>query len=162
MNMVDQVKFVPLNITAYAGAIVSASLNIQNAHHVTLLCQFMADVDGNSKLSITSHTAAGGDTTTLTNYKGWVTGADVGAVAADTFAATAVTVDAGENYVTLTEATFEKRLLAIEIDPATINPDHKWIRVKFSADATLGTCVVIAIVQPRMKQKDIPTLVKLT
>jgi len=72
-----------------------------------------------------------------------------------------VAVDAGQNYVTLTEATFEKRLLVIEIDPATINPDHKWIRVKFSADATLGTCVVTAIVTPRYKQRNIPTMVKL-
>ena len=77
---------------------------------MTLLCQFLGDVDGNAKLSITSHTAADGDTTTLTDYKGYVTGADVGAVAADTFSATAVAVDAGQDYVTLTEATFEKRL----------------------------------------------------
>jgi hypothetical protein len=162
MNTVDAVKYVPLNITAYAGAINSASLNIQNAHHITLLCQFMADVDGNARLSIASHTAADGDTTTLTDYTGYVTGANVGAVAADTFSATAVTVDSGQTYVTLTEATFENRLLVIELDPATINPDHKWIRVKFSADATLGTCVVIAVVQPRYKQKDIPTMVKLS
>jgi hypothetical protein len=161
MNTLDAVKYVPLNITQYAGAINSASLNIQNAHHVTLLCQFLADVDGNGRLSITSHTAADGDTTTLTHYTGYVTGADVGAVAADTFAATAVTVDSGQNYVTLTEATFEKRLLVIELPVGAINPDHKWIRVKFSADATAGSCIVIAVVQPRFKQKDIPTMVKL-
>ena len=162
MNLVDQVKFVPLNITNYAGAITSASLNIQNAHHVTLHFLFADNIDGDAKLTITSHTAADGDTTTLTDYKGWVTGADVGAVAADTFAATAVVVDAGENYVTLTEATFEKRMLIIELDTSTINVDHKWIRVKFSGDATLGTCFVTAIVQPRMKQKDIPTMVRTT
>ena len=160
MNSVDKIKYVPLNITQYATAINSASLNIQNAHHVTLLCQFLGDVDGNAKLSITSHTAADGDTTTLTDYKGYVTGADVGAVAADTFSATAVEVDNRQNYVTLTEATFEKRLLVIELDVAKINPAHKWIRVKFSADATAGTCIVIAAVQPRFKQKDIPTMVK--
>ena len=160
MNLVDQYKFVPLNITQYAGAITSASLNIQNAHHVTLCFIFLGDVDGDAKLSITSHTAADGDTTTLTDYKGWVTGEDVGAVAADTFSSTAVEVDAGEDYVTLTEATFENRMLVIELDPATITDGHKWIRVKFSADATAGTATVMAIVQPRMKQADIPTMVK--
>ena len=160
MNLVDQVKFVPLNVTDYAGAITSASLNIQNAHHLTLLITFGA-ITGDAKLTITSHTAADGDTTTLTDYKGWVTGADVKAVGADTFSATAVAVDSGENYVTLTQATFASRMLVIELDPATINVDHKWIRVKFSADATSGVNHVTAIVQPRMKQKDIPSMVKL-
>ena len=51
--------------------------------------------------------------------------------------------------------------MVIELDVAKINPAHKWIRVKFSADATAGTCIVIAAVQPRFKQKDIPTMVKL-
>jgi hypothetical protein len=160
MNLTDDLKFVPLNITQYAGAIVSASLDITKAHHVTLLCQFLADVDGDSKMTITSHTAADGDTTTLTHYTGYVTGADVGAVAADTFAATQVAVDSGENYVTLTEATYEKRLLVIELPVSGINSAHKFIRVKFSADATAGSCIVIAVVQPRYKQKNIPTMVK--
>lgn len=159
MNLIDKYKFVPLNITQYAGAIESASLNITNAHHITLAFMFLGDVDGDAKLSITSHTAADGDTTTLTDYKGYVTGADVGAVAADTFDS-AVEVDSGENYVTLTEATFENRMLIIEIDPATITDGHEWIRVKFSGDATAGTTTVMAIVQPRMQQEDIPTMVK--
>jgi len=160
MALTDDLKFVPLNITPYAGAIVSASLNVENAHHVSLLCQFLSDVDGDAELTITSHTAADGDTTTLTHYTGYVTAADVGAAGADAFAVSEVEVDAGENYVTLTEATFEKRLLVIDVPVSGINTAHKWIRVKFSADATLGTCVVIAVVKPRQKLRIIPTMVK--
>ena len=161
MNLVDQVKFVPLNVTDYADAIESASLNIENAHHVTLKITFGA-ITGNSKMSITSAAAVDTDTTTLTDWKGWRTGANVGSVGADTFHATVVEVDAGENYCTLTAANFATRMLIIELPVSSITDGHKWIRVKFSADATSGVNHVTAIVQPRMKQKDIPTMVKTT
>lgn len=161
MNTVDQKKIVPIfNVADYVAGVNSTSINMSNYSHATIILLFDGTVSGNARMTISSAAATDTSTTAITDWKGWVTGADVGAVASDTFSATAVTVDSAQNYCTLTEATFEDRMLVIEIPASLLADGHNWFRIVLGAEAASGGLHGVAILTPRYAQKDIPTAVK--
>lgn len=162
MNTVDQKKIVPIfNVADYNAGVSSTSINMANASHATVILLFDGTVNGDARMTISSAAAADTSTTAITDWEGWVTGANVGAVASDTFSATAVTVDALQSYCTLTEATFENRMLVIEIPAASLANGHGWFRVVLGAEAGAGGLHGLAILTPRYAQKDIPSAIKL-
>lgn len=160
-NLVDELKFVPILHSANYGTsgVNSTSINMKNYHHATLVFTFGA-ITGDSTLTIKSAAAADTGTTAISDWTGWMTGADIGAAASDTFSATAVAVDSGEDYATLTAATYDNRMVVIEIPASKLAAGHSWIRVEIDGTATAGIVHCVAVLQPRYKQKDIPTAVK--
>lgn len=160
-NLVDELKFVPILHSANYGTagVNSTSINMANYHHATLVFTFGA-ITGNSTLTIKSATAKDTGTTAITDWTGWMTGADIGAVASDTFSATAVAVDTSQEYATLTATTYDNRMVVIEIPATKLAAGHSWFRVEIDDTATAGIVHCVAILQPRYKQDDIPTAVK--
>lgn len=148
MRLSEKLQFIPLIETeAYGGAGCDS-----DAVNVGLLNSFSAvfafgDITGNSILTVykgaTAALAAAKGTAIAFSYR--LAAADAGATLADTFGDETAVASTG---LTLTAATYDHKLLVVEIDPAEL---AGYPFLVFSIDATANPmdCSCLGVGEPR-------------
>lgn len=146
MDLASKYRIIPIiESEDYAGAGKDGdSINMKNAHKATFIFNF-GDITGNSILTIYSGATAGAKTTALT-FKYALAGADTGTDGSDVLG-TASTSAA----LTLTAATYDHKMLIVEVDAANMNlaSDYEYLTVEIDATANPMEVGCVAIVDPR-------------
>lgn len=127
------------------------SINLGKGHNLIFLIASGA-ITSDAVLKLYSGATDGTKTTAETfNYR--LADADQGSDLADNFADWATSAA-----LTLTAATYDLRLLLVEIAADELTDGQEWVTLEFSSGAsTLFNCV-IALVRPRYAGHDVPTV----
>ncbi len=130
------------------------SINTGLLHTVRFLIQFAA-LTGDAILRIFSG-ATEGTKTTAENFRYALASAAQGAADGDKLAAwtTAATL-------TLTAATYQNKLLVVELDSDQVTVDQEWATLEFGAQASELNAAIAAVGEARYKAQDqTPTVIK--
>jgi hypothetical protein len=120
------------------GAVTGDSINTKYCSHVTYLIQFGA-ITGDSVLTIKSGASDGTQSTSETFYYR-LAGADILTTGADVYAAeTAATT------LTLTAATYDNKLLIVEVPVSGLTAGQPFITLAFSAVANPMNVSIVAV-----------------
>ena len=152
-RLAEQIKIVNVIKPAdnEAGA-TGDSINTGLASNVTFILTCGA-LTGDAVLTIKSGASAGTETTSETfNYR--LADADQAAAGADGFGNWTTS-----SSLTLTAATYDNRILVMEIDPRTITEGQPWLTLSLSAAASVHLSAVVALVTPRYAGHDAPTVI---
>lgn len=124
--------------TDYQAGIDGESINTKYSTHVAFLLQFGA-LTGDAVLSIYSGASDGTKTTQETFYYRLAEAAQ-GSASADVFGA-----ESSGTTLTLTAATYQNKLLLVEIPVGTITDGQPWLTLNLSAaaDALNASCVAM-------------------
>ena len=142
MRFLETHKIVPILAIADHGAGVTMDAFKLTEHgHATCVFMFGADVDGDAVLTCTQGATAGANTAALP-FDYAYTAVDINSDGAETFSALANDAD---GVLTLTEATYENRMLVLEIDGKSLTDGYDWVDIRLSAAATAATISGIAI-----------------
>lgn len=132
------------------GSLDLDSFRVNEYNHATILISHSASVTGNNVLKVYAGATVGAKTAALT-FKYRYGGAAEGAANADVLSAIAESAA-----LTLTAATFQGRILVIEVDAAEMQSggtQYGWLTVNFDGTASVGTVSAFAILsQPRYAQ----------
>lgn len=128
------------------------SINAGKLHSLAFLISF-GQLTANSILTLYSGATAGTKTTAETfNYR--LADAVVRTATADTFGAWATSAA-----LTLTAATYEDKLLIVEIDPASLTDGQPWVTVEIDNTASELLVSAVAVCTPRYAGHDVPTVI---
>lgn len=129
------------------------SVNVKNYRHLTVYL-LTAALTGDAVLTVNSGATAGAKTT-AEGFKTRLADADQGAAAdADKYGALSARVTT----LTLTAATYDNKLLVIEVDLDAITLDQPWITVAISAAATaFNAAALIVLSGPRYSANEMLT-----
>jgi hypothetical protein len=127
-----------------SSGIDAASLNIGLAHSLCIILSFGA-LTGNSILTIYGGATKGAKTTAIDFYYKLATGVYK---ATDQDGLGALTATSGAA-LTLTAATYQHKLLIIEIRPDQLAQGLKWLTVSIDSTATVLNVAGIGIADPR-------------
>lgn len=131
------------------------SINMGKLHTVRFLIQF-AVLTGNAILKVFSG-ATEGTKTTAENFRHALASAAQGAADGDKLGAWAT----GVASLTLTAATYQNKLLVVEIDSDQMTDDQPWATLEFGSEATALNASVAAVGEARYKAQDqTPTVIK--
>lgn len=149
MYLSEQYKIVPIiePIDTGAGAQTGAGVNVENAHHATIIILFGDQTDETTQVSVRSGTAHDTMAANVPFTYAKRANADIKAIGADILT-TDVEREASENYF-LANGDLEDRLVVIEVPVAALTAGHTWIRVESSNTATKQMIAALAILQPR-------------
>ncbi len=156
MRLSESLQFVPLIETeAYGGAGAdSDAVNIGLFNGFSALFAF-GDITGNSVLKVyagtTAALAAAKGTAIAFRYR--IANADAGNASADVFGDA---TDVASTGLTLTAATFDHRLVAVEIDPDELS-SGAWVVYEVSATANPMDLSAIGVGAPRFPGHTAPT-----
>ena len=128
------------------------SFNAGKLHSFAFLIQ-AAVLTGDAVLKVYSG-ASDGTKTTAETFRYRLADADQGSAAADTFAAWSTSAA-----LTLTAATYDNRLLVVEMDSDELTDGQPWVTLEISAAADAFNASVVAIGEPRIRAHDIPTVI---
>jgi len=144
MRLSDTLKFVPvLESEDINDGVDCDSINMEGYESATFLIVFCSDLSGDAVLTLNEGATDGTKTTALTfNYR--VSSADIGSASADVLGDFSTSAA-----LTLTEASYEDRLLIVEIDAAAMTDGMNWLTLAFSNAAAAGSVTVVAILKPR-------------
>jgi len=145
MRFPGKYKVVPIINTAdYNAGLDGDSINMGKGHRCTFLLMFGA-ITGDAVLKVWSGATDGTKSSALT-FTYAVGGAAVGSASSDVLAA-----DATSAALTLTAATYQNKLLVVEIDGSEFDTanNEEWLTVEIGAEADAGILHVVAIVEPR-------------
>ena len=155
MRLAEQTKIVPLIDPAdYNSAGKDGdSFTMKNYAHATIVVVFGA-LTGNSVLKVYEGATAGTKTTAKTfNYR--LGSAAIGTAIADTLAA-----ETSSAALTLTAATYNNKVLVIELDDSELTDGTPWVTVEIDATATALFVSAMAILsKPRYAQNVPPTAI---
>ncbi len=149
-GVIDVVKSVD-----HAAGIVGDSFNMKNFHHASFILNFGA-ITGDAVLKVFSGATAAAKTTSMA-FKHRLGKGDQGAADADQFGDEATVVAA--NGLTLTAATYDNRLLLVEIEEPMIADAEEWVTLDLSNAASVLLVAVVALLSPRYSQLDVPTAI---
>lgn len=146
MKFIETKKIVPILASAdiNAGA-DSDSINMAEAHHVTLLCLFGPSLSGDAVLKLYEGATAGAKTTAKT-FSYAYGGAAVGSANADVLSTPATSAA-----LTATGTTFVSRLLVIELDATEMADGMSWLTLEVGAEADAGELTIVAVLEPRYR-----------
>ena len=131
------------------------SINMGLLHTLRFLIQFGA-LTGNAVLKIFSG-ATEGTKTTAEKFRHALASAAQGAADGDKFG----TWTTGAASLTLTAATYQNKLLVVEIDSDQLTVDQPWATLEFGSEASALNAAVAAIGESRYKAQDqTPTVIK--
>jgi hypothetical protein len=152
MRLAEQFKIVPLLEPQdhQAGALTFDSINLKNYSWCSIIINF-GELTGNEVLTIHSGATSGADSADA-YFDYAYTGADLKTTGGDI-----ITVKSDGTPVatlTLTDATFEDRLLILEIDPATLTDGYSWITVVTDGSGTEVLLSAVAILTPKYGPAD--------
>lgn len=146
MRFSERYKIVPLTESAdvTTNGFDTKSINVGKAHEVCFLLNF-GSITADDTLKVYTGAATATKTTAVA-FKYRHAAADTTSALSDTFgAATAVT----SSGLTLTAATFDHKLLLVEVDSQAIDDDKPWVTLEVAGSATTQNCSALAIVRPR-------------
>lgn len=155
MRLCERTKIVPIIEPEdhNASGVDGDSVSMENYSHVTFIFTF-GELTGNSILYLYSGATAGTKTNAETfNYR--YTSADLKNTAGDTLGSESTSAA-----LTLTAATFEDRMLVVEMDADEFTDGYPWITPSIDDTATelLVSCVAI-LSNPRYAQGTPPTAI---
>ena len=136
-----------------ASGITGDSVCLKDYGHVTFIFLF-GELTGDSVLTIQSGATAGADSADVTfSYR--YTSADLKSATADVLGAEATSAA-----LTLANATFEDRMLVVEIDARELTDGYDWVTpdIDNTASALFVSCVAI-MGEPRYAEDVMPTAV---
>jgi hypothetical protein len=154
MRLCEQTKIVPILEPEDHNAGVSGdSVSMENYNHITFIILF-GELTGDAILTVASGATDGTATTAETfNYR--ITGADLKAVAGDTLAAEGTSAA-----LTLTAATYEDRMIVIEMDADEFTDGQQFITPAISSAASECFASIVAILsEPRYGQNVPPSAI---
>jgi hypothetical protein len=152
MRLAEQFKVVPLLEPQdhQAGALTFDSINLKNYSWCSIIILF-GELAGHEVLTIHSGATSGADSADA-YFDYAYTGADLKTTGGDI-----ITVKSDGTPVatlTLTDATFEDRMLILEIDPATLTDGYSWITVNTDGAGTEVLLSAVAILTPKYGAAD--------
>jgi len=151
MRLAEEKKIVPVLYTAdYNAGVDFDSINMKNYHRATFIIGFGA-ITGNAVLTVNSGATNGAKTSALTFHYA-LGGADIGtAVAGSTASCDVLAADATSAALTLTAATYDNRMLVVEVDAADMDVANgeEWLTASLSDAADAGIAYAFAILEPR-------------
>lgn len=128
------------------------SINSGLASSITWLVTCGA-LTGDSVLTVKSGASAGTETTAET-FAYRLADADQAAAGADGFGNW--TSSSG---LTMTAATYDNRVLIVELDPRAVTADQPWLTLSIDNASSVHTSAVVAVVEPRYAGHDAPTVI---
>ena len=154
MRLCEQTKIVPIiEPEDHQGGVDGDSVSLENYRHVTFIFTF-GELTGDAVLTVNSGATAGTKTTAETfNYR--ATSADLKNASGD-----ALGTEATSAALTLTAATYEDRMLVVEMDASEFTASQPWITPALSdaASELLVSCVAV-LSNPRYAQNVPPTAI---
>ena len=133
------------------GGVDSDSINLGKGHNVVFIIPAGA-ITGDAVLKLFSGATDGTKTTAETfNYR--LADADQGVAGADGYADWSTSAA-----LTLTAASYDNRILIVEIDAAALTDGQPWVTLEFSSAASALNNAVVALVVPRYAAHDVPTV----
>lgn len=155
MRLSEQVGIVPIiePENHQSAGITGDSVNMKDYGHVTFIFLF-GELTGNSVLKIHEAASAGGTTADMT-FAYRYTGADLLNDDADAYSDETTSAA-----LTLTAATYEDRVLVVEIDATEMTDGYDWLTpvIDSTASELFVSCVAI-MSKPRYAKNDMPTAV---
>ncbi len=153
----EQHIIIPMNESKDTG---SAGIDFDSVYmgrlHSLSVCIPMGAITGNSILKVSCGATEGTKTTDIAfSYR--FGGGDFKAASADILAAPVAVASTG---LTMTAATFDHRLLVIEIDSDTVTDGQPWVTVSVDSTATAFNSAAIGIGYPRHQSKTAITVIK--
>lgn len=136
-----------------SAGIDSDSVNMGLLQRLSIVITFGA-ITGNSILIPYAGATAAAKTTALA-FQYRVTGADYKAAGADQYGAL---TDVAATGLTLTAASFDHRVVVIEITPIDMPAGKPWLTFNIDATATVMLAGAVGIPQPRYVSDNMPTV----
>jgi|TARA_Y100000310_G_scaffold276879_1_gene294328 hypothetical protein len=150
MNLAQSAKIVPvLEPQDHAAGVDCDSVSTSLYNHFAFIILF-GELTGDSVLTVNSGATAGTKTTAET-FRYRATAIDLKSAGGDTLGAEATSAA-----LTLTAATYEDRMLVVEIDADELTAGQEWITVTFSSAASELFVSVSAIGLQARYLSDIP------
>lgn len=118
------------------------SIDCKSLHHVTYLLQF-ASLTGDAVLTIKSG-ATDGTKTTNETFAYRLAGAAQGATGGDQFG-----TETSASTLTLTAATYQNKLLIVEVDVDTLTAGQRFLTLNLSSAASALNAAIVAVGDPR-------------
>ena len=138
----------------HAAGVDGDSINMGKLHTVRLLIQFGA-LTGNAILKMFSGATEAAKTTAET-FRYALASAAQGAADGDKFGAWAPSAA-----LTLTAATYQNKLLVVEIDSDQLTVDQPWATLELGSEASVLNAAIAAVGESRWKAQDqTPTVIK--
>lgn len=148
---------IPMNESKDTG---SAGIDFDSVHmgrlHSLSVCIPFGAITGNSILKVATGATEGTKTTDIA-FKYRFGGGDFKAASADILGAPTAVAAAG---LTLTAATFDHRLVVIEIDADNITDGQPWVTVYVDSTATVFLSAAIGVGNPRHQANTAVTVIK--
>lgn len=153
----EQHIIIPMNEAKDTG---SSGIDFDSVHmgrlHSLSVCIPMGAITGNSILTVNTGATEGAKTTAIA-FKYRFGGGDFKAASADILGAATAVAAAG---LTMTAATYDHRLLVIEVDADTMTDGQPWLTVSVDTTATVFLCGAIGIGYPRHQSNTALTVIK--
>lgn len=150
MRLCEQTKIVPiLEAEDHQAGVDGDSVNMANYNHVTFIFLF-GELTGDAVLTISSG-AADGTKTTAETFSYRATAIDLKTAGADTLG-----TEATSAALTLTAATYEDRMLVVEMDADEFTPDQEFITPAISSAGSEVFCSCVAILSEPRYASDVP------
>lgn len=122
----------------------SKSIHMGKVHEACFLLNFGA-ITANDTLKVFVGAATATKTTAIA-FKYRLAAADTAGALSDTQGAFTAVADTG---LTLTAATFDHKLVVVEVDSQAISDDTPYVTLEIAGSATTQNVSIVAIVQPR-------------
>ena len=136
----------------HQAGVVGDSIHGGKVHRIAFLIQF-GSLTGDAVLSIYSGATAATKTTQET-FRYRLADAVQGSDTADTFADWSTS-----SALTLTAATYQNRMLVVEIDMDELTAGQPWVTLDLDASASALNAAVAAVADPRYQAHDVPTVI---
>lgn len=154
MRLAEETKIVPiLEPEDHAAGVDGDSVSMENYGHVTFVIVF-GELTGDAVLKVYEGATAGAKTTAKTfNYR--ATGADLKLADGDKLGG-----EASSAALTLTAATYEDRMIVVEMDDSELTDGCPWVTPEISSAASEEFAAIVAILsKPRYAQNVPPTAI---
>lgn len=150
MRLCEQTKIVPiLEAEDHNAGADGDSVCMENYGHATFIIIF-GELTGNAVLKIYEGATAGTKTTAKTfSYR--ATSVDLKSALAD-----ALGTEATSAALTLTAATYEDRMIVVEIDASELTDGYPWITPEISSAASEEFAAIIAVLSLPRYAEDVP------
>jgi hypothetical protein len=156
MRLCEEYKIVPLLEPQdhQAGATAFDSICLKNYLWCSIIINF-GELAGHEVLTIHSGATSGADSADA-YFSYAYTGADLKTTGGDIIT---VTSTAPVATLTLTDVTFEDRILILDIDPASLTDGYDWISVVTDGSGTEVLMSAVAILKPKYAPADAHTAI---
>lgn len=146
MRFSERFKIIPLTESAdvTTAGVDTQSINMGKVHEACFILNFGA-ITANDTLKVYTGAATATKTTAIA-FQYRLAEADTTAALSDTLGAF---TDVAATGLTLTAATFDHRLVVVEIDSQAIDDAAPWVTLEIAGSASAQNISIVAIAEPR-------------